>query len=231
MANRGSEHWVADHLRRQIVNGEISDGTRVTETEVAAEFGVSRTPARGALRILESEGLIRKRDGRGFKILPVHSGSLEDVFRLRAVLEGLAVRTLAERGMSAKTTERLSASLSATNTVANAARLTTDLLETFQMANAIFHETILRDCGNEALIFAHERLRNLPLYGLNTFVLTAESVDPSLLHLAISHGQHAIMFRAMQEGDGGRAEATMREHSHANLDYAALFPEQPRRSS
>lgn len=223
MANRKGERWVTDNLRRKIVDNEYRSGERITESLIAEEFGVSRTPARSALRTLESEGLVKKRDGRGYDVADVESSSWEDVARLRAVLEGLGARTLAERGLSSRTEERLTASLAATEQVARASRLTPELLEAFRVANAIFHETIMRDSGNEALIFAHDRLKNLPLYGLNVYAPNAEGGAPSLLHLAVSHGQHAIVFRAIIDGDGARAEAVMREHRNAGLDYGEVF--------
>src|SRR5688500_1958208 len=57
---------VADQLRRRILGGELAEGERLpVEEELTAQFGVARTTLREALRVLESEGLIAIRRGRG----------------------------------------------------------------------------------------------------------------------------------------------------------------------
>lgn len=220
---RKNEQWVADKLRRSLIGNEFRSGERINESMIAERFGVSRTPVRGALRTLEAEGFIAKRTGRGFSVSGTKVGSLKEVIQLRSVMEGLAARTLAESGMSSETIERFQASLSATEQVARAGQTTPELLEAFQFANAIFHETLVRDCGNAAIVYAHDRLKTMPLYNTHFLAPSASDGNPSLLHLQVSHGQHAVIFRAMQDGDGARAEAMVREHANANTDYAELF--------
>jgi DNA-binding GntR family transcriptional regulator len=73
-------------LRSSIVRGEISPGTRMTESELARRLGVSRTPIREALRNLESEGLVR-RDGAGLVAAPIDRTSGVEVLLLRELLE------------------------------------------------------------------------------------------------------------------------------------------------
>ena len=206
-----------------IDTGIYRPGDRLVESELAERFGVSRTPARAALRAVEAEGLVSKRDGRGYTVAEIQESSLREVISLRGVLEGLAARTLAEAGLSQKTTERLKTSLAASGQVARSETLTPQLLETFRYANAIFHETLIRDCENSALIYAHDRLKVLPFYALNAYAPKTPTGDPSLLHLKVSHAQHAIVFRSIEEGDGARAEALMREHCNATLDYAQIL--------
>ena len=223
MAIRKNEQWVTEHLRKSIVNSDFRPGERINETLIATHFGVSRTPARAALRAVEAEGLVSKRDGRGYTVAEIQESSLREVISLRGVLEGLAARTLAEAGLSQKTTERLKTSLAASGQVARSETLTPQLLETFRYANAIFHETLICDCENSALIYAHDRLKVLPFYALNAYAPKTPTGDPSLLHLKVSHAQHAIVFRSIEEGDGARAEALMREHCNATLDYAEIL--------
>lgn len=63
---------IADALRGRIVRGEIADGARLVEADIAAEFGVSRTPARVALDLLEREGFVEHRRNRGAVVKSTH---------------------------------------------------------------------------------------------------------------------------------------------------------------
>jgi len=84
-------------LKAAILSGRFSHGERLAEEQIAAELGVSRTPVREALHRIEQEGFIEPLEKRGFCI-PVHSRQeLEDVFALRAALEGHALRLICQR--------------------------------------------------------------------------------------------------------------------------------------
>lgn len=92
-----SEH-VRLGLREEIIQGSLGPGERVSEEMVARAFGVSRTPIREALRILESEGLIVHRPGRGAVVAElVNAQEAELLFRVRVILEGGLARIAAEK--------------------------------------------------------------------------------------------------------------------------------------
>src|SRR3989304_10009044 len=84
-------------LRRAIVQGELSPGNRVVETELAGRLGISRTPVREALRKLAAEGFIAKGPGSSLVVSAMSPEEVEETFRIRAVLEGLAAHLAAER--------------------------------------------------------------------------------------------------------------------------------------
>jgi DNA-binding GntR family transcriptional regulator len=88
---------VYDALRRAIVNGELSPGIRVVETELATQLGISRTPIREAFRKLEAEGFLSKGPGSSLVVSQMSLRDVEETFRIRAVLEGFAARLAAER--------------------------------------------------------------------------------------------------------------------------------------
>src|SRR3990170_420507 len=88
---------VYDALRRAIVQGELSPGNRVVETELAGRLGISRTPVREALRKLEAEGFLSKGPGSSLLVSAMSPEEVEETFRIRAVLEGLAAHLAAER--------------------------------------------------------------------------------------------------------------------------------------
>lgn len=98
----GMETWslaeqIASQLAEMIIKGEYEAGARVHEMVVSAQFRVSRGPAREALRILEKEGLITIRPRRGAVVTNLTIDEVRDIFEIRAVLFGLAMRRVAER--------------------------------------------------------------------------------------------------------------------------------------
>jgi len=92
---------VYDHvyaiLRRGIATGEIPPGSRLVETEVADQLGVSRTPVREALRRLESDGFVERVSPRGLTVTRMGPDELGDIGRLRAQIDRLAATLATER--------------------------------------------------------------------------------------------------------------------------------------
>ncbi len=87
---------VVDQLRKSIVAGRLSPGTRLVERELIAMLGVSRTVIREALRQLESEGLVTMLGNRGPAVRELTLEEAQDLYSIRAVLEGHAARLCAE---------------------------------------------------------------------------------------------------------------------------------------
>src|ERR1700754_244260 len=87
-------------IREMILRGEIAPGQRVAEAPLADRLGVSRTPVRQALPLLAQEGLLLEHETRGYVVRAFTSADIIDAIDLRAVLEGLAARRVAELGAS-----------------------------------------------------------------------------------------------------------------------------------
>jgi DNA-binding GntR family transcriptional regulator len=84
---------VAGHVREAIMVGELRASAYVRVEHLAARLGVSATPVREALMILQSEGTLRWEPRRGFRVVPLTRGDVEDVFAVQAHLAGeLAAR-------------------------------------------------------------------------------------------------------------------------------------------
>lgn len=210
-------------VRRQILNGERKPGDKISEVAVAADLDVSRTPARTALAALEAEGLIEKRDGRGFTIRSITTADVAKAIDVRSVLEGLAARTLAHEGMSCEVEDKLLHSISMSQAILESEDKSTDFIGGYQAANRLFHETIMRECGNDLIAHTFERIAMLPLTGLGALAFDKTSWRRERMRLTVGHSQHVIIFDALKKRDGQRAEAIMREHSNATLNYADLF--------
>jgi DNA-binding GntR family transcriptional regulator len=87
---------VHDYLKSSVLSGRFRPGKRLTEEHLAEEMGVSRTPIREALHKLETEGLIKPLETRGFIVSADSTEELEELFDIRASLEGYALRLISE---------------------------------------------------------------------------------------------------------------------------------------
>jgi DNA-binding GntR family transcriptional regulator len=82
---------IADYLRRSILNGELSPGTRIMQEEIAASLGSSRLPVREALRIVEAEGLIVLKSNSGAWVSKMDMAECEGIYKVRERIEPLAL--------------------------------------------------------------------------------------------------------------------------------------------
>lgn len=88
---------IANLLRRLILNGQIPPGERLIETEIAEQLGVSRMPVREALRILESEGLIRQVPHKGLFVTQLSEDDIREFYTIRQALEVCAIKIVTDR--------------------------------------------------------------------------------------------------------------------------------------
>jgi len=87
---------IAARLSERITAGTYAPGRRVMEQEVSAEFGVSRGPVREALRLLEKDGLVTILPRRGAQVTRLSIAEVREIFDIRAALNGLRDRQIAE---------------------------------------------------------------------------------------------------------------------------------------
>jgi len=87
-----AEEEAYQHIHREIRLGNYEPGTRLVPEIIAGQIGTSRMPIRGALRRLASEGLVEIRANRGAVVRGLNTHELREVFEMRSVLEGLAIR-------------------------------------------------------------------------------------------------------------------------------------------
>jgi len=87
---------IAAQLSARIVGGLYAPGQRILEQTIAAEFGVSRGPVREALRLLEKDGLLIILARRGAQVTKPSIAEVREIFDIRAVLNGVRDRGIAE---------------------------------------------------------------------------------------------------------------------------------------
>ena len=87
---------VCERLRAEIVSGDLEPGARLRQVELATRFGVSTTPVREALALLQQEGLVRLHPQRGAVVFLPTPADLREHYAIRGALEALAAERAAE---------------------------------------------------------------------------------------------------------------------------------------
>ncbi len=96
-AYRGLLDEVAARIRARIFSGDLRDGQRIVERDLAAEMGTSRGPIRDALRILEGEGLVITAPRRGTHVASLTTADALEILAIREALEPVAVNFMLDR--------------------------------------------------------------------------------------------------------------------------------------
>lgn len=227
-------------LREMIVSRKLAPGSRVPERDIAQLLGVSRTPVRVALGILESEGLVSGEPNCGFV---VREFSIEDVLsalEVRGVLEGLAARTAVERGLARVALDTLEACVAEGELLVASGLCGPDDMRRWSLANAVFHGTIIEAAGSSALHKVHAFMSRMPLVAPLAILFTNDRRDDAHARMVEAHGDHLRILSALRRGEAARAEDLMREHAyrsrehvghllHAERDTAAPLRETARR--
>lgn len=144
---------VLAHLKKSILDGRLEAGTRLVETQVAQELGVSRTPVRESLHLLENEGLLETAPGGGYRVRGTSWKEVEEICAIRVVNETLAAEWALER-ISAEELKLLEQNLRRTEAEVNNGHL-----ESFGDRDAEFHEILARAAGSERLLELCQMLR------------------------------------------------------------------------
>lgn len=195
---------VVEVVRDRIYEHHYPPGTPINQEQLAAELGVSRTPLREALRMLEQEGLVKASPGRGLRVISADLATLLEAYELREVVDGLAARLTAERG-DAQTAAALAAALKAQRAARepwNAAAYTA--------ANVAFHRLIIEASKNAYVI------AELPLVRMTSQVFTPiKLIDQSRASEAIK--EHEAIAAAIVAGRGREAERLARRHIRGTI--------------
>ena len=189
---------IKDVILQRIVSGSYPPGSRLVETRIAQELGVSQAPVREALRDLEQLGCIVHEPFRGCSVRAFSADELLEAFPVRAALEALAARLAAERiaeGELLQLAELL-------DTMRAAARRGDAHGQS--QANASFHATIVRAARNATL----ERQWQLLEPFSRTYVTVSQ---PGLDLLALSE-RHIPILDALRARDPDAAAAAMHQH-------------------
>ncbi|MEU5096764.1 GntR family transcriptional regulator [Streptomyces sp. NPDC020996] len=195
----GSEHYW--RLRQDILNGRFPKGAPLLETALSTEYGISRTPVREALGLLEHDGLL-ERAARGYRIRSGTSEDVVEIYEARIALESEAAASAALRRTDLDLARlRHQHELISDPSDEHAARA----------ANFRFHE-VLWHAGHNATIVEL-------LTKLNARLRIYDSGPPSSFgDPGVLHEEHERILQALQGHSPDEARAAMRAHLQRSLE-------------
>lgn len=206
--SRTASSVAAELIREAIADGRLEPGQRLKEEVLARELGISRTPIREALLVLQTEGLVEASPNRGATVRSYELADLEDMYELRAMLEGLAAARAAAR-ISQAQLAALVASCERFEELVGGSDVRALVAE-----NAFFHETILAAAASERLAGMVRQVVAVPL-------VYRSYVWYSPQQASASYHYHRQLAHALGRGDAPRAELLMREHVYEARDVLA----------
>lgn len=197
---------VCTQLRDSIIRGDHVAGSRLNEVDLAAEFGVSRTPIRAALSELASEGLLDYMPNAGYSVRTYSAQQMLGIFEARAALEGLATRQAVENGITEAQRALMQRAIDETEAVLSRRRWEADVTVFWSHINTWFHGAILEAAHNDHLAWLLRKSRSIPLVYSSMF----RRFD--LNRIAKAHEEHVTILEAITQRQAVRAESLAREH-------------------
>ena len=210
-------------LRDLILSGELKPGDRISELPLVDRLGMSRTPIRMALVRLADEGFLEAIPSGGFAVKAFSERDVYDAIELRGTLEGFAARIAAERGVPSPFIKEMKETLRQIDDIAAAPALSVDHFSDYVRLNGRFHALLIEAADSPVLKRQIERTLNLPFASPSGFVMVQARLPEARKILAIAQDHHHCVVRAIEDREGARAEALMREHArlaHRNLQLA-----------
>lgn len=188
-----------DFVKAQIMNLDLKPGQYVTDSQVASDLNVSRTPVREALRRLEQEGLLINYARRGWKVYTLSLEDIHEIFDIKVSLEGM----IARRATDCKDEVLQSALRAAMDEMHRAAEVGDR--EAWQQADFQLHQTIFAMGGNERVTQIIKSVDEQWHRVRIGFVAMQGRIERS-------NPEHEMIVECILSGDGAEAERLMRAH-------------------
>ncbi|HET9977543.1 MAG TPA: GntR family transcriptional regulator [Burkholderiaceae bacterium] len=197
---------VAERLRQQIFDRELEPGSWIDEMKLAAEFGISRTPLREALKVLAVEGLVTMKVRRGAYVTEMSRDDVRQIYHLLGLLESDAAAqaaleaSAAQRAQLQRLHERLEKQVRHR--------------EAFFAANEAFHMALLDTAGNRWATQIVTDLRKVMKLNRHHSLFKQGRLADSL-------DEHRALMRAIEARDPEAARHLMRQHFANGLEAAS----------
>jgi DNA-binding GntR family transcriptional regulator len=201
---------VLQALRAAVTSGAYRPGDHLGEVELAARLGVSRGTVREALRHLQQEGLVRAGARGMLRVNSLTDEEIHGLFRVRAALEGLAVREVIAQADRSRSVTALRAAIGELAGAGDdfAAQVEADLG---------FHVRLCELSGNPMLVESWRHLEG-------RIRVTIMNRDPEEAPAMMTAGRHAPIIEAIERGDLPGALAVVEEHMAAAADHFTGAP-------
>ena len=194
-------------LRKGILRGDLQPGERLMEIQLANRLGVSRTPVREAIRMLELEGLVTNPPHKGAQVAKITEKDLQDVLEVREGLEEMAVKLACERITEQELKELYEASRRFEKMALAKKGSITELAE----ADEDFHAIIYCASGNRQLVQLINNLRE-QMFRYRVEYLKDEENLVTLIK------EHDGLWESLKRRDINGARRNMRMHIGRQMD-------------
>ena len=206
LVQRALYQEVAERLRQQIYARELEPGSWIDELKLAADYGISRTPMREALKVLAVEGLVTMKVRRGAYVTEMSADDVAQVYHVMALLESDAAGIVA---MQASDAER--AELKALHERLEKQARQRDA---FFATNEQFHMAVLRIAGNRWAMQVVTDLRKVMKLNRHHSLFKTGRLAESL-------AEHRALMAAIEARNAKEATRLMRAHFENGLEAAA----------
>lgn len=190
---------VFNTLREAILKGELRPGERLMELQLASKLGVSRTPIREAIRMLEQEGLAVTIPRKGAEVAKMTEKDMEDVLQVRDALDELAASTACKQ-ITAQELEELKGTMREFEE-----SMKTGDIKKIAEVDVKFHDIIYRATRNPKLENILSNLRE-QMYRYRIEYLKDEKTYPTLIK------EHNEIVEGLAERDKDKVTAAMHKH-------------------
>lgn len=204
-----------DALQRAIVEGELPQGSKISEPELARQHGVSRGSLREAMARLEARKLVERKPNLGARVVTLSYEQLIEIFQLREALEGMAAR-LAAQNMSEKEIEELQSLLNQ-----HGEQIAEQHGQAYfqKQGDLDFHYRIVQGSKNKQLIelLCNDLYHLLRMYRYQFGMRSKRSQQ--------AYEEHQYLINAISARDPEMAELLMRQHirsSRRNVEAVFL---------
>jgi DNA-binding GntR family transcriptional regulator len=193
-------------IRRNILNGRLRPGEKLSPSVLAQEYGVSLSVVREALTRLAEQGLVVSQPQQGFQVTPISREDLLDLTATRLDIETLALGRSVERGDVEWRSELVAAHYVLEHTPQFENADPPVLREEWARAHQVFHAQLLRACGSVRLLEIAESLRDsAELYRRWSSPIGGDTKRDIA-------GEHRGILEAVQAGDAELAVARLSAH-------------------
>ncbi|GAA2357404.1 GntR family transcriptional regulator [Dactylosporangium salmoneum] len=192
--NRDSASTQYERLRDEIVTGRIAPGTVLLETVLAERLGVSRTPVREALAMLERDALL-ERDRRGYRVRTRSPEELLEIYAARIALESTCAAAAAGR--------RSAFDLARLRHLTGEAAAADDPAQLREL-HAAWHKALRAAAGNATITDLLERL--------DTLLAVYDTDEPTLADREKAAAEHGQVVDAIEAGDAEEARRALVAH-------------------
>lgn len=190
---------ICEYLSNAISSFQLRPGEAIDESALIQELGVSRSPVREAIRLLEGEGLVERVPHKGVFVCKATSQEIQESFPIRAIIEGMAaaqaVRNMRDSDLASieSTFQKMEQAIRENNS------------KQYAKLNFEFHRKFIKFAKNTTIEQVLKTLGRRSAWILFTLFSTSQSME-------LSHQEHVRILAALKKRDPQLAAETVRIH-------------------